>query len=238
MARAWSARELSHDRLAARMPELVSSYDTQRRLDVLVDQFLGRERLDGKTVLDVGCGIGEFSERASRFGAEVTACDIGPRLVELTRQRVKCRAEVVDALDLVGYFGPGTFDVIVSSECIEHTPDPARAVAQMLGVLKPDGWLSLSTPNIVWQPVVRLASRLGLRPFDGLENFSSWGTLRRTVSRHGGTIEREYGLHLWPFQLGMHGLSRAADRHLQGCRSGMINICLLARKSRERQAEG
>jgi 2-polyprenyl-3-methyl-5-hydroxy-6-metoxy-1,4-benzoquinol methylase len=230
VARAWTARELAHERLADRMPDLVSAYDTSRRVEVLVDEFLGGDRLRGREALDVGCGIGDFSARLAEAGASVTACDIGPRLVEHTRNRVKCRAEVVDALGLVSHFGPAAFDVVVSSECIEHTPDPAAAVAQMLGVLKPGGWLSLSTPNIVWQPVVRLASRLRLRPFEGLENFSSWRSLRLVVGSKGGSVEREYGLHLWPFQFGLHQLSRAADRRLQWCRGGMINICLLARK--------
>jgi 2-polyprenyl-3-methyl-5-hydroxy-6-metoxy-1,4-benzoquinol methylase len=231
MARAWTARELAHERLADRMPDLVSAYDTSRRVEVLVDGFLGADRLRGREALDVGCGVGDFSARLAQAGAHVTACDIGPRLVEHTRNRVKCRAEVVDALGLVSHFGAGAFDVVVSSECIEHTPDPAGAVAQMLGVLKPNGWLSLSTPNIVWQPLVRLASRLHWRPFESLENFSSWRSLHAVVRAHGGIVEREYGLHVWPFQLGLHGLSRAADRRLQWCRFGMINICLLARKT-------
>jgi SAM-dependent methyltransferase len=57
-------------------------------------------------------------------------------------------------------FGTDHFDVVVSSECLEHTPRPTDAIAQMIGVLKPDGLLSLSTPNRVWQPIARLASRL------------------------------------------------------------------------------
>ena len=38
------------------------------------------------------------------------------------------------------------------------------------------------------------------------------------------------GLHLFPFQFGMHGLSRWCDAHLQTFRLAMINICVLARK--------
>ena len=46
---------------------------------------------------------------------------------------------------------------------IEHTPAPYEAVKQMSGVLKPGGLLSISTPNIVWQPVVQTATRMKLR---------------------------------------------------------------------------
>lgn len=228
--RAQRLEEMSHDRLAERMDELVSSYDTSRRVKVLIDDFLGPDRVKGRRVLDVGCGIGYFSERLAQLGANVTACDLGPRLVELTRARVGCRVEIVDALDLVAHFGANQFDAVVSSECIEHTPDPMKAVAQMLGVLKPGGWLSLSTPNLPWQSIVRLASRLQLRPFDGLENFSSWTSLRRAIADNGGTMKAEYGLHLWPFQMGLHRLSGAADAHLQALRGLMINICILATK--------
>jgi 2-polyprenyl-3-methyl-5-hydroxy-6-metoxy-1,4-benzoquinol methylase len=125
--------------------------------------------------------------------------------------------------------------VVVSSECIEHTPDPLAAVAQMLGVLKPGGSLSLSTPNVVWQPVVRLASRLRWRPYEGLENFSNWRSLRQGIVDHGATVQAERGLHLWPFQIGLHTLSRVVDARLQSCRHLMINICLLATKDGTRR---
>ena len=49
---------------------------------------------------------------------------------------------------LAGNFAPNQFDVVVSSECIEHTPDPAEAVRQMVLVLKPGGLLAISTPNL------------------------------------------------------------------------------------------
>jgi hypothetical protein len=66
------------------------------------------------------------------------------------------------------------------------------------------------------------------RPYDGLENFSRWRSLRRAIVHGGGTVQAEHGLHLWPFQFGLHQLSRAADARLQLCRDLMINICVLA----------
>jgi 2-polyprenyl-3-methyl-5-hydroxy-6-metoxy-1,4-benzoquinol methylase len=224
-------KEYIHERLGSAFAEALSLYDTNRRLETLVDTFLGDE-LAGRQALEVGCGLGFFTERMQRFGAVVTACDIGEGLLEQTRQRTGCECHCVDALSLVEHYGESRFDVVLSSECIEHTPSPEDAVKQMIGVLKPGGLLSLSTPNILWYPIVNLATLLRVRPFAGLEHFSSWRGLRRLLTANGMTIIREKGLHLFPFQLGMHGLSTHCDEKMQFARGLMINICLLARKNR------
>lgn len=227
-----SEAEYCHERLGEDFATALSDYDTQRRVEILVDDFLVDAAKPGTTALDVGCGLGFFSESLFSRGVDVLACDLGPKLVEQTQSRVGCNAEVADALNLVNQFGHEKFDMVISSECIEHTPDPYQAVRQMAGVLKEGGLISLSTPNIVWQPVVRTATRLKLRPFDGYENFCSWPGLRRTLHDCGIEIIREHGLHLIPFQFRLHRFSRWLDRHFQPLRFCMINICILGRKKR------
>lgn len=224
-------KELCHERLGDKFAESLSVYDTERRLATLIDSFLSEEMVRDKATLDVGCGPGFFSQRLVQRGANVLACDLGPNLVERTKQRVGCRAQVADALRLVEEFGENRFDLVVSSECIEHTPSPIEALRQMAGVLKPGGYLAVSTPNIIWYPVVRAATVLKLRPFDGFENFSSWRSIRKTLSDCGVDVVRESGLHLFPFQLGMHRVSLWCDDHMQVIRSLMINICVLGRKN-------
>jgi 2-polyprenyl-6-hydroxyphenyl methylase/3-demethylubiquinone-9 3-methyltransferase len=229
--RAVSERELCHERLGEKFESALSEYDTQRRLEVLIDQFLPPDDVAGRSVLDVGCGLGHFSERLAARGADVTACDLGEDLVRRTIERAGCRGVQADCLMLTDVFGPESFDAVVSSECIEHTPDPQEALRQMAAVLKPGGLLAVSTPNRVWQPVVRAATALKLRPFDGLENFSTWTEIRNTLRAGGIEVLQETGLHLFPFQLRMHGLSRWCDGHLQFARGCMINICILGRKT-------
>ncbi len=232
MGRTVTEKEFCHERLGDKFQKAISSYDTTRRRQVLIDDFLSDDMLDGKSILDVGCGLGHFSERLAQRRANVTACDIGPTLVERTMRRVGCDGKVADVLELATHFGKDRFDGIVSSECIEHTPDPEEAIRQMLQVVKAGGFLSISTPNIVWTPVVKAATALGLRPFDGWENFSSWRSLRQTVESCHATVLREFGLHLFPFQLPLHGLSTWCDRRLQRLRGMMINCCILAEKCR------
>lgn len=230
MDRPIDPREMTHERLGDRFASALSRYDTDRRVEVLVDEFLGAECLRGAKVLDVGCGLGDFSQRLADLGGEVTACDLGAGLVERTRRRVGCEAVVADVLDLTKTFAAGSFDIVLSSECIEHTPDPSRGVEQMARLVKPGGLLSISTPNRLWWPVVKLATVARLRPFDGLENFSTWSGLRQTLAQEGLHVVREKGLHAFPFQFGFHRLSRWIDDNAQPLRGGMINICILAHK--------
>jgi 2-polyprenyl-3-methyl-5-hydroxy-6-metoxy-1,4-benzoquinol methylase len=224
--------ELCHEQLGDRFLDALSQYDTQRRVETLIGSFLTDDMVAGKQALDVGCGYGYFSQQLVGRGADVIACDIGQSLVEAASQRAGCRGVVADALCLEETFGREAFDLVVSSECIEHTPDPKRALQQMAAVVKPGGWLALSTPNILWYPVVRAATLIRARPFDGHENFSSSRGIRRTLEGCDMHVVREAGLHLWPFQLPLHPLSRWADQHLQIARHLMINICVLARKTR------
>jgi 2-polyprenyl-3-methyl-5-hydroxy-6-metoxy-1,4-benzoquinol methylase len=228
--RVISDAEYCHEHLGDEFATALSDYDTKRRVEVLVEKFLADAAVPGTNALDVGCGLGFFSQSLHARGVDVVACDLGPNLVEHTRSQVGCESVVADALNLVEQFGTNKFDMVVSSECVEHTPAPYEAVKQMAGVLKQGGLLSISTPNIVWQPVVQTATRMKLRPFDGYENFSSWTGLRRTLDECGVDIVSEYGLHLIPFQFRLHRLSRWLDRYVQPMRLCMINICILGRK--------
>ncbi len=225
-----SDKEYCHDRLGAGFSGALSDYDTQRRVEVLIGDFLADEDLNGKEVLDVGCGSGHFSHALKMRGAHVTACDIGPNLVAHVAATVGCNAVVADAMSLSAKFGCGRFDLVVSSECIEHTPDPIKCLSEFSKVLKPNGLLVVSTPNLLWQPVVRLASRIRARRFDGLENFISWSAFRDALEGNGVGILRESGLHLFPFQIPFHGVSRWCDRNLQRLSFVMINMCIMGRK--------
>jgi 2-polyprenyl-3-methyl-5-hydroxy-6-metoxy-1,4-benzoquinol methylase len=227
-----SEREYIHERLGSRFRDALSEYDTSRRVSVLVDEFLTPGLVSGRRVLDVGAGFGFFSARLRQLGADVIATDIGENLLKHIRENVGCECQRVDALALLERFGPESFDIVVSSECIEHTPSPGRALAEMAAVLKPGGLISVSTPNWLWGPVVRAATMAGLRPFDGLENFSSFRSIRRVLEGQGVEIVREKGLHLFPFQLRAYQLSRWCDDHLQAVRYLMINLCVLGQKKK------
>jgi SAM-dependent methyltransferase len=91
-----------------------------------------------RRVLEVGCGMGELSERVAASGAEVVATDLSPRMVELTRAR-GIDASVADVQDLP--FADGEFDCAVAGWMLYHVPDVDRALSELHRVLADDGRL-------------------------------------------------------------------------------------------------
>jgi 2-polyprenyl-3-methyl-5-hydroxy-6-metoxy-1,4-benzoquinol methylase len=219
-----------YERIAERFEGLDHPADLRRRLGVVFDECLGHTSLGGKRTLDAGCGYGPFSTAAMVRGAAVLSVDLGPRLVAKTTARAGSRGLVADACHLP--VRADSFDVVISSEMLEHTPAPLRALEELARVLRPGGLLVLTTPNRAWQAVVRAASALGLRPFHGRENFVGWRQLERSCSAAGLDVVTHLGFHPWPFQLGLEGAARAVERYLARGRAArlMVNQALVATK--------
>lgn len=103
--------------------------------------------LAGLTVLDAGCGSGWYAEYCVGQGAAVTAFDITPRMVELTRARLGDRATVVQA-DLhrpLDFAADETFDLVVAPLVLHYVEHWEPVLAEFRRVLKPHGLLVFST---------------------------------------------------------------------------------------------
>lgn len=104
--------------------------------------------LRGKKLLEIGCGLGYDSLEFIRRGVRVTAIDLTPTAVALTRRHFEVAGvqadavEVGDALDLP--FEDGTFDAVWSNGVLHHTGDVAAAVQESLRVLVPGGRAMIS----------------------------------------------------------------------------------------------
>jgi len=222
--------ELFYDRIADEFDRIMNRYDLQRRLETVYEDLLGPCDLRGRSLLDAGCGTGWFSLWAHQRGADVTAVDIGPRLLAQVRRKCPARIVLGDVLDL--QFADGSFDVVVSSECIEHTRDPRRAVHEVIRVCRPGGLVVITSNNRRWWWLCNLANRLHLRPYEGIENWPSWRQLRMWVEETGATVLDMRGIHLFPFQIAMfHPLLRFLDRWGRGLGPLCVNQAVLATKT-------
>jgi len=100
--------------------------------------------LAGKLVLDVGCGMGRFSDVASRWGATVVGIDL-TSAVDAAYQNVGRRENVhLAQADIFALpFRDQTFDVIFSIGVLHHTPNTRAAFDQLPRLLKPGGRIAI-----------------------------------------------------------------------------------------------
>jgi ubiquinone/menaquinone biosynthesis C-methylase UbiE len=96
----------------------------------------------GKTVLEVGCGLGTDAIQFARAGAHYTGIDLTPRSIELVQKRFQQENllgnfQVADGENLP--FPDNQFDLVYSHGVLHHTPDTQKAINEVHRVIKPKG---------------------------------------------------------------------------------------------------
>ena len=115
----------------------------------------------GDRVLDVGAGFGRHAFEAARRGGSVVALDYAVDEVAQTRATVGAMVEAgeITVDDFAGAlrgdatrlpFADGSFDVVITSEVLEHIQDDVAAIAEMTRVLAPGGVFAATVPS--WFP--------------------------------------------------------------------------------------
>ena len=107
--------------------------------------------LDGKKLLDVGCGGGILAEALHDKGAIVTGIDAAGPGIEIAKHHAEKNNKSIDyqestAEDLIQKSSE-KYDVVTCLEVLEHVPDPKLLVKTCIDLLKPNGDLFLSTIN-------------------------------------------------------------------------------------------
>lgn len=161
-------KELFYNKISDTWESVINTTETNKRLHIVFDILLKNIPIHGKSFLEVGCGLGYFSQMASKKGAQVTGIDIGEQLVEKCRLKIKKGTFLAaSANDLP--FQDHSFDILLSTEVIEHVVYQEKAINEIIRVTKPGGYIVLTTPNRLFKPVFDLLSITGIRPYQGNE---------------------------------------------------------------------
>jgi 2-polyprenyl-6-hydroxyphenyl methylase/3-demethylubiquinone-9 3-methyltransferase len=117
-----------------------------------LDWLNGLCSVQGKRILDVGCGGGILADAMARKGAEVLGIDLATKALKVAQlhaleaqtPNVQYREVSAEALAIEQ---PAGFDVVTCMEMLEHVPDPASIVRACAKLVKPGGWVFFSTIN-------------------------------------------------------------------------------------------
>ncbi len=107
--------------------------------------------IEGKRVADIGCGGGILAEQLVQGGAQVTAIDPQPEVIEAARNHAQDKSlpidyRVCDSNELAAQ-EPTAFDLVVCMEMLEHVSNPAAEITAMAKLLRPGGSLVVATIN-------------------------------------------------------------------------------------------
>jgi len=133
--------------------------NVEKRIESRINRERGKaviEKLDGlipirnKTVLDIGCGWGEFTFEATQKGANAYGIEPDSELLEISvlllgkqSRFVKARAEALP-------FREEKFDIVICNSVIEHVKDISVSLEEMIRVLRKGGYLYLLAPNYLY----------------------------------------------------------------------------------------
>jgi 2-polyprenyl-6-hydroxyphenyl methylase/3-demethylubiquinone-9 3-methyltransferase len=108
--------------------------------------------LEGKRIVDIGCGGGILSDSMARKGANVLGIDLAGKSIRVAQlhaleagtPNVEYREVSAEALAAEE---PASFDVVTCMEMLEHVPRPESVVQACAALVKPGGWVFFSTIN-------------------------------------------------------------------------------------------
>ncbi|MET3108649.1 2-polyprenyl-6-hydroxyphenyl methylase/3-demethylubiquinone-9 3-methyltransferase [Oxalobacteraceae bacterium GrIS 2.11] len=110
-----------------------------------------RAPLNGKKVIDVGCGGGILTESMSKKGAIVTGIDLSEKALSVAdlhslESGLTIRYQHISAEAMAEQEASG-FDIVTCMEMLEHVPDPSSIVAACAKLVRPGGYVFFSTLN-------------------------------------------------------------------------------------------
>ncbi len=192
----------------------VEALKQQMRLETIAAAL---KRLNYRRALVIGCGSGDELRLLS--AERVTAFDLSANAVQHARAMLPENHYLqADGMHLP--FAAGSFDLVLTSEVIEHILEPEKMIAEIRRVLLPGGAVLVTTPN--WQSFFGLArfaaERLLRRPVTSddqpVDHWSTPRSLARLLSTGGLAPVLRHGA--WYFPPTGLGMKRLPDKPMAG----------------------
>lgn len=148
------AHEIEHGRLLAqKKPEEIWGWESPagktratRRARKIIS---GANLAEGDLVLEIGCGVGNFTESFSTTNCRLFAVDISPDLIKLAQKKLighKGVTFIQNSYECCAEHGP--FDAIIGSSILHHL-DIDTALPVLFDMLKPKGSFCFAEPNLL-----------------------------------------------------------------------------------------
>jgi len=140
------------EKLAGRWWDPQSEFKPLHEINPLRLDYIDRYApLQGKRVIDVGCGGGLLTEGMAARGAQVTGIDMGKSPLSVARLHQHESGLEIDyrqiTAEQIADEQAGSFDIVTCMEMLEHVPEPAMTIFSSAKLLKDGGHLFLSTIN-------------------------------------------------------------------------------------------
>lgn len=105
--------------------------------------------IEGKKILDAGCGPGIYSELLVKNGASITAIDASPKMVELAKRRLGATADVrqADLSKPLEFLESESFDVVLSPLVLDYVENWRAAFGEFYRVLRTGGHFVFSVQH-------------------------------------------------------------------------------------------
>lgn len=138
--------------LAERWWDMEGEFKTLHQINPLRLSFIQSHiSLNGKRIIDVGCGGGILSEGLAKSGADVTGIDLSEELIDIAdlhglESGIPVHYLKISAEDIASQ-QPDGFDHVTCMEMLEHVPDPASIIQACATLVKPGGMVFFSTLN-------------------------------------------------------------------------------------------
>lgn len=118
---------------------LVKKYSLKQKLK-LIEKYSSSE----KTLLDIGCGTGDFLQTALNAGWEVKGIEPNKKARDIANKKTSNKVFTPEALD---DFQDASFNVVTLWHVLEHLPDLEQHIKLLDRLLKHDGTLIIAVPN-------------------------------------------------------------------------------------------